>query len=159
MLLNLVSIAIKYNTEGGSVHIECEPLDTARMRIVVADTGPGIAPAQRSRLFEPFDRLGAESGPIEGTGIGLSIARQLVQLMGGSIDVDSRPGTGSRFWIDSPSSCEHVPAPAAERAAARATQQPIDEAAMRTRLYVEDIEVNRLVVQQVIALRYRTCGY
>jgi PAS domain S-box-containing protein len=152
VLLNLMSNAIKYNAEGGSVSIEHEPVDAARVRIVVADTGPGIAPERRSRLFEPFDRLGAESGAIEGSGIGLSIARQLVHLMGGSIDVDSQPGSGSRFWIDLPSASGHVTATAATGAIAPAAP-PVSTVMTRTLLYVEDNEVNRLVVQQAIALR------
>ncbi|MDP6951936.1 MAG: HAMP domain-containing sensor histidine kinase, partial [Alphaproteobacteria bacterium] len=102
VLLNLLSNAIKYNREGGSVSVTCaEPAD-GTVRLSVTDTGKGIADEHFENLFRPFDRLGAEASGIEGTGIGLSIARRLIELMGGEIGVESDVGKGSTFWVNLP---------------------------------------------------------
>lgn len=101
-LLNLLSNAIKYNSVGGAVAVEVSTSDAGTVRISVADTGPGIPPALAAGLFEPFNRLGAERGEIEGTGIGLSITRQLVEAMGGTVGFGTEVGRGSRFWIELP---------------------------------------------------------
>ncbi len=100
VLLNLLSNAVKYNREGGTVSIRCRRPEAARLRIEVEDTGPGVAEGDIWRLFEPFDRLGAEQSSVEGTGIGLNITRRLVELMGGELGMASRVGAGSRFWVD-----------------------------------------------------------
>jgi PAS domain S-box-containing protein len=100
VITNLLSNAIKYNVEGGRVTISTELLDRERLRISVQDTGPGIPLERQSELFQPFARLDAEHSEIEGTGIGLSITKNLVELMGGEIRVDSHPGSGSTFSID-----------------------------------------------------------
>ena len=100
VLLNVVSNAIKYNTAGGEVAISVE-LDADRtVRINVVDDGVGIAADAMGRLFEPFDRLGAEQTRVPGTGLGLALARQLMELMGGSIGADSTVGVGTRFWME-----------------------------------------------------------
>jgi len=107
VLINLASNAIKY-TEQGSVTVgaRTRPGWTAEMReleVWVADTGVGIDPAQRERIFEPFEQsVGADGVSREGTGLGLAIVRRLVELMGGSIDLASTPGEGSRFAITLP---------------------------------------------------------
>lgn len=102
ILLNLISNAIKYNVEHGSVTIESDLLDNGFLRLRVVDTGLGMAMEQQSKLFEPFNRLGREGGEIEGTGIGLTITKQYVELLGGFIDFESEEGKGSSFWIDLP---------------------------------------------------------
>ena len=102
VLINLGTNAIKYNRRQGRVDITCERPGPERVRLVVADTGHGIAEARRLEVFEPFNRLGRENGAIEGTGVGLALSRKLVQLLGGSIDYESRPGEGSRFWVEIP---------------------------------------------------------
>ncbi len=99
VILNLVSNAIKYNRKDGSVDVYTEIFGD-RLRIFIRDTGRGIAPEQREGLFEPFNRLGAEGSEIEGTGIGMMVTRQLVELMQGHIDFDSKVGEGSLFWVD-----------------------------------------------------------
>ncbi|MBI4966997.1 MAG: sensor histidine kinase [Rhodospirillales bacterium] len=101
-LLNLGSNAIKYNRPGGSVTVAVKVLNDERARIEVSDTGIGIPLEREAELFKPFNRIGAEATSIEGTGIGLSLTRQLVELMGGMIGYQSRPHQGSIFWIDLP---------------------------------------------------------
>ncbi|MGM0554076.1 MAG: PAS domain-containing protein [Pseudomonadota bacterium] len=101
VLLNLVSNAVKYNHSGGEVRLRAEMVDS-KVRISVSDTGPGIGSERIEQLFQPFERLGAEHSGAEGTGIGLTISRRLIEMMDGRIEVDSEPGQGSRFWIDLP---------------------------------------------------------
>ena len=98
VLLNLMNNAIKYNRDGGKIIIHCDRSTLGRFRLGVSDTGPGIDAADQSRIFQPFDRLHADTH-VEGTGIGLAVSRQLVELMGGELTVDSRPGEGSTFWV------------------------------------------------------------
>ena len=100
VLLNLLSNAVKYNRDGGEVTVSRAPGPPDRMRLSVTDTGPGIPAARLDRLFEPFERLGAESGRVEGTGLGLALSRQLVTLMDGKIGAETREGDGSTFWIE-----------------------------------------------------------
>jgi PAS domain S-box-containing protein len=99
VLLNLLSNAIKYNRERGAVIVDCHS-SAERVRVAVQDTGIGLRPEQVAALFQPFNRLGQESGSAEGTGIGLVVTKRLVELMGGEIGVSSTPGIGSVFWID-----------------------------------------------------------
>ncbi len=102
VLLNLLSNAVKYNRPGGCVTLHYSHQEGLLSRILVSDTGPGIPPNRMGEIFQPFNRLGAEGGNVEGTGIGLTISRQLVELMGGTIGVESTLGTGSTFWFDLP---------------------------------------------------------
>jgi signal transduction histidine kinase/ActR/RegA family two-component response regulator len=102
ILLNVIGNGIKYNRQGGSVTITCAESTPGRMSILVADTGPGIDPSQLSRLFTPFERLGAERTAIEGTGIGLALSRRLAEAMGGVLDLESVVGRGSTFRIEFP---------------------------------------------------------
>lgn len=107
-LLNILSNAIKYNKAGGSVTVSCEDAPGNMLRIKVADTGSGIPADKQENLFKPFDRLGREARNIEGTGIGLTIAKQIVELLGGQIGFESVENEGSTFWIDVPTSREQV---------------------------------------------------
>ncbi len=100
VLINLLSNAIKYNRTGGSVEVICTVSATQRTRIGVHDTGNGLSPEKLAQLFEPFNRLGQESGSEEGTGIGLVVSKRLVELMGGEIGAQSTVGVGSVFWIE-----------------------------------------------------------
>lgn len=102
VLLNLVSNAVKYNRKGGSVTVACKPLNQKTLQVDVIDTGPGISVEDQDKLFEPFNRLGHENSVVEGTGIGLTVTKELVELMGGSIGLSSRLGQGSHFYIQLP---------------------------------------------------------
>jgi len=106
ILLNLLSNAVKYNNENGRIIVEYDKHDESTARIDVRDTGPGLNSEQLAMLFEPFSRLGAEYSGIEGTGIGLSIVKKLVELMGGDITVDSMVGRGTNFSIFLPLAVE-----------------------------------------------------
>ena len=101
-LLNLFTNAIKYNTEGGKVFLGCEGLANGMTKITVEDTGLGIPLTSQPHLFEAFNRLGFDDTNIKGTGIGLTISKNLVELMGGRIDFESTEGQGSKFWIEIP---------------------------------------------------------
>lgn len=101
-LLNLMSNAVKYNREHGSVTLSCEDTSEHTLRIKVTDTGMGIPAEKHQKLFQPFERLGLETGDIEGTGIGLTVTRQVVELLGGKVGFESEEGKGSTFWIDVP---------------------------------------------------------
>ena len=102
ILLNLVSNAIKYNHKDGSVTVACKPLNRERLQIDIIDTGFGISVEDQSKLFEPFNRLQNENSEVEGTGIGLTVTKELVELMGGSIGLVSQLGEGSHFYIQLP---------------------------------------------------------
>lgn len=99
VLLNLGSNAVKYNEADGIVIFAVTVPSEEWVQISVTDTGPGIPPDRLSELFQPFSRLGAEQSGIEGTGVGLALSKQLMELMGGTIGVTSEPGQGSTFWI------------------------------------------------------------
>ena len=96
---NLANNAIKYGASGGVVRL-CALWADGRVRIEVRDRGPGLSAEKQAQLFEPFNRLGLERSTVEGHGIGLALAKRLVELQGGSIGVDSAPGEGSTFWIE-----------------------------------------------------------
>jgi signal transduction histidine kinase/ActR/RegA family two-component response regulator len=155
VLLNLLSNAIKYNREGGAVVVACEAADSERVRVSVQDTGPGLRPDQLEALFQPFNRLGQQSGPIEGTGIGLVVTKKLVELMGGTIGVTSAAGAGSVFSIELKSAARPSAVGEPLRVEAPApVSEAIDDAAAVTLLYVEDNSANLKLVEEM--LRFRT---
>ena len=100
VLLNLLSNAVKYNREGGSITISSELHPNNKIGITVTDTGTGMSDSQLQELFQEFNRVGAERTGVQGTGIGLVITKRLVELMGGTIGVESQQGKGSSFWIE-----------------------------------------------------------
>ncbi len=152
VLLNLLSNAIKFNRDAGAVHISLHAAG-CQLRLEVADQGAGITPEQLPRLFQAFERLDMD-GAVEGTGIGLALSRSLVTLMHGEIGVHSTPGQGSVFWLQLPRSTapprsleDLVPAglPASGPGLAAGTRHDV--------LYIEDNEVNQLLMQGMLAHR------
>jgi len=140
ILMNFGSNAIKYNKPGGSVTFRVEP-QGALVRILVSDTGIGIPADKRSKLFQAFQRAGQETGPIEGTGIGLFITKQLAHLMHGHVDFSSVQGVGSDFWVDMPAVREDTETErnSALRGPDSVRQQPTGR---RLVLYIEDNPAN-----------------
>ena len=102
VLYNLLSNALKYNREGGTISVTTKITDDRMQRILIKDTGVGISKSDYKNLFKPFSRLGAENSKIEGTGIGLSITKRLLESMHGRIGVNGTLGIGSEFWVDIP---------------------------------------------------------
>jgi CheY-like chemotaxis protein len=110
-----------------------------------------LSPANLAQLFQPFNRLGRESGLEEGTGIGLMVSKQLVELMKGTIGVESAAGVGSVFWIELNLTAEPKAIAVAAKVIARAQARP--GAQMRTLLYVEDNPANLMLVEDLVARR------
>lgn len=100
VLINLISNAIKYNTDGGAVVVDCSETTPGFLRIGVKDNGDGLSADKLAQLFQPFNRLGREKDFEPGTGIGLVICKRLVQMMGGNIGVESAVDEGSLFWFE-----------------------------------------------------------
>ncbi len=150
-LLNLLSNAVKYNRPGGRVTIEALQRGEAVL-LRVTDTGRGMSDDQVRHLFEPFNRLGMDEEPIEGTGIGLAIVKALVERMGGSVHVDSTLGVGSVFELRLRGAGGAVRLAAAGEPDAAAAGGPAS-ARRRRVLYVEDNPVNALIVAELMARR------
>ncbi len=158
VLLNLLSNAVKYNREGGSVVVACSRPAAERLRIAVQDTGQGMRPDQLALMFQPFNRLGQESGLQQGTGIGLVVTQHLVELMGGEMGVSSTPGVGSVFWVELNASGAPVgeaarkqaPAPDAERMAV-GDGAPLPRVC--TVLCVEDNPASLQLIEETLASR------
>jgi CheY-like chemotaxis protein len=154
VMINLLSNAIKYNRDNGRVFVDCRIASKSKIRVNVTDTGLGLNAKQLEQLFQPFNRLGQESSSEEGTGIGLVVTKQLVELMGGEIGVESQVGVGSVFWIELNASVmpklphfEQTITPAIEVG----TQTPAPDLSRRTLLYVEDNPANLALVEQLVA--------
>ena len=151
VLTNLISNAIKYNREHGTVEVMCAITTDDHIRINIKDSGVGLSPEKLSQLFQPFNRLGQESGTVEGTGIGLVVTRRLIDLMEGTIGVESIAGTGSTFWIEL--KCDNIPQVSASntmREEFLAQVRGQKNEARRTLLYVEDNPANLLLVEQIM---------
>jgi PAS domain S-box-containing protein len=149
VLINLISNAIKYNRLSGTVTVTCERREE-RLRISIADTGFGIPEEKRGQLFIPFERLGAEQSAIEGTGLGLALAKRLVEAMDGSMGVESTPGQGSLFWLELP--ITESPVHVAQLADAP-PELRIDHVSAHTVLYIEDNLSNLRLVERLLERR------
>jgi len=148
VLVNLLSNAVKYNRPGGRVALTWRRTDD-ECEILVTDTGQGIPADQLAGLFQPFNRLGAESSAVEGTGIGLVLSRQLAEMMGGTLTISSTFGVGTcaslKLGIAS--------APAAKPDPAHLGRCESPAAPSLTVLYAEDDEVNAELVRQLVTMR------
>jgi len=149
VLINLLSNAIKYNRPGGTVSVD-SVVDGHSVLLRVQDTGRGMSAAQLQRLFEPFNRLGAEREGIDGTGIGLSIVRAAVAQMGGTVQVSSVPDVGSCFEVRLPLVEASVPP---ERWPAEPGARVLRSTGSHDVLYIEDNEVNMLIVAALVRRR------
>jgi len=153
VLVNLLSNAIKYNRVGGRVDLRVTAAPGGRTRISLQDTGEGLAADELVQLFQPFNRLGQEAGAQEGTGIGLVVCKRLVELMNGSIGVDSTVGVGSTFWIELDATAAlHLAAEPADTQLA-APVPAVPASIMRTLLCVEDNPANLMLVQRLLERR------
>lgn len=148
VLINLLSNAIKYNREHGTVEVVCSAKTAEHIYISVKDSGIGIPPEKLAQLFQPFNRLGQENGVEQGTGIGLVVTKQLTELMGGTIGVESTVGEGSEFWIELIRDVGTTVI-VGQTVPTEIIQSQID-AALRTLLYVEDNPANLMLVEQMI---------
>jgi PAS domain S-box-containing protein len=153
VLINLLTNAIKYNSVGGTVDVSCDASVAGRVRVSFRDTGHGLSAEQLAHLFQPFNRLGQEAGAEEGTGIGLVVCKRLVELMGGSIGVESTVGFGSVFWVDLLAAQAPKLAASDEPAGACVPAPMPSGSRRRTLLYVEDNPANLLLVEKLIARR------
>jgi PAS domain S-box-containing protein len=155
VMYNLLSNALKYNRAGGRVTVSYRA-EGHRVRMTVADTGRGIEPEKLARLFLPFERLGAESTDIEGSGIGLALSRGIVNALHGEFNVESHVGEGSTFWVILPradalpvveEAVSTVPSAPAAAAPAPATD------GRHTLLYIEDQDLNLRLVERILSSR------
>lgn len=150
VLLNLLTNAVKYTQPGGSVTISSSSLGEDKVRLIVSDTGPGIPPEKLSRLFTPFDRLGAEQSNVQGTGLGLALSQRLVQEMGSSIGVNSTVGKGSTFWVEFPRTASPLERLATRKSVGVDPREQITDADKRTVLYIEDNFSNLTLIEQIL---------
>ena len=145
VLLNLLSNAVKYNRKHGTIEVKCST-HNERIRISITDHGAGLAPEKIAQLFQPFNRLGQETGSAEGTGIGLVVAKQLVEMMGGTIGVNSTVGVGSEFWVELLWDISaQLPGELMQP-----LEQHFVEDSGSTLLYVEDNPANLLLVEHIL---------
>jgi protein-histidine pros-kinase len=148
VLLNLVSNAIKYNRPGGRVALTARAAAGDRIEFVVTDTGLGISPERQKNLFQPFQRLGAEHSSVEGTGLGLSLSRRLVEAMGGAIGLTSELGQGSRVWFELPAEA------GTRRTGHSAAAAPVVLPGPRTRTYsllhIDDNPISIRLMESII---------
>ena len=152
VLINLLSNAIKYNRRGGRVFVQTR-MSGANAVLRIRDTGRGLTQAQLASLFEPFNRFGAESEGIEGTGIGLTIVKALVEGMGGMVEVTSTPGQGTAFDVTLPLADDPPRAAAVSSAEADSAHAPWTEPRRERAgriLYIEDNHVNVLLVEELV---------
>jgi len=153
VLLNLVSNAIKYNSDDGTITISAEEIDGTRLRVKVRDTGPGVKPENQAKLFTPFERLGAEQTGVEGTGLGLALSKRLLEMMGGSIGVQNNPDRGATFWMELPLVQDPVTQIETAIPVAATPVAPANHQRQRIVLYVEDNLSNITLIEHIIVHR------
>jgi CheY-like chemotaxis protein len=150
VFINLLSNAIKYNREQGMVEVKCTAVNPERIRISIKDSGMGLPSEKVAHLFEPFNRLGQQTSSIhEGTGIGLAVTKQLVELMGGVIGVECAVGLGCEFWVELIR--DNTPRFAVENTMHPGLEPQTPESQpVSTLLYVEDNPASLTLIEQII---------
>ena len=160
VLLNLVGNAVKYSPGGSTIDVRCRAEGAHATRISIVDQGAGMTATQVAALYEPFNRLGRDGGHTEGTGIGLVVTKSLVELMDGTIGVESTPGLGTTFWIDLPRpdgrqpgaaviATSRMPAPGAPAS----PPWPVAASAGQSVLCIDDDPLSLQLIQDVLAHR------
>lgn len=148
VIINFLSNAVKYNSEKGTITIKCKQ-KANNIRISVTDTGQGLDEEEQKKLFTAFNRLGAENTDIEGTGIGLVITKNIVDLMGGQLGVESDVGVGSTFWFELPCGSETISDVAKDNNSISEDSLALSES-KHTVLYIEDNPANLRLVSQLL---------
>jgi PAS domain S-box-containing protein len=149
-VLNLLSNAIKYNKPNGSVIVTFEMQKNTTIRVGVKDTGPGIPEKKKDKIFKPFERFDVNAEKIEGTGIGLTISKQIIEMMKGTIGFESLIGEGCFFYIDLPvAKPSSLPPKVVE--AADTNSHSLTKNNKNKILYVEDTQANVELMKQVLA--------
>jgi signal transduction histidine kinase/CheY-like chemotaxis protein len=149
VLLNLLSNGVKYNKPGGTVRLTCDQTTKGRLVLAIVDTGAGLSEEERRQLFTPFTRLHAKTD-VEGAGMGLAITKRLIEIMGGSVGVESEVGKGSRFFFEL--ALGEKPAFEAEETDPSLIIARTDDREV-TLLHVEDNPANRALVQRILERR------
>jgi PAS domain S-box-containing protein len=147
IVMNFATNAIKYNRPGGKVGLHLSVVDANHVRLAVSDTGCGIPKDKQDKLFQAFQRAGQEAGVIEGTGVGLFVAKRLVQLMHGEVGFRSVLGEGSEFWVDIPIASPDD----RSRLPDRPLQSKVASVNARRILYVEDNPANLVLMQDLVS--------
>jgi len=146
VIINLLSNAVKYNVDNGKITISCSKSESKNLRVSISDTGKGLSQEQSEQLFTAFNRLGAEHTEIEGTGIGLVITKNIVELMGGKIGFESNTDAGSTFWFELPCGTDTFDNDDIDMH----SEVKIDLKEARTVLYIEDNPANLRLVTQLL---------
>lgn len=147
VLVNLLSNAVKFNCEHGSVFVSCEARPDNRVRVSISDSGGGIPAEQLEQLFRPFSRLDVNKTLVDGTGIGLAVVKHLVEVMGGTVGVESQPGKGSTFWFE----LRRAELQSASAEENTAVASPMQQMVSSSLLYIEDNLVNATLVSQIVS--------
>lgn len=150
VVINYLSNAIKYNKQGGSVHLFCKIQENGLLRLSVSDTGVGLSKAQQERLFQPFERVGAEALEVEGAGVGLVISKKLMDMMGGSVGVESKKGVGSTFWLEIASHFKSYNIPAGFTETVENSSKVDARDRSMSILYIEDSQANLQLVREIL---------
>jgi PAS domain S-box-containing protein len=150
VLLNLLSNGIKYNHKGGTVQIRWARSGDL-LRVEIEDSGPGLSADEQVKLFQAFERLGAQHGTVEGAGIGLALSQRLLALMGGHIGVSSSVGEGCLFWVTLPHTSLSMPTALPQQMHSPDDMALAAAAMDRTVLYIEDNPVNTMLMEAMLA--------
>jgi len=160
VLMNVGSNAIKYNQAGGQVDFILSQTAAHFVTLTVKDTGPGMSSTELSKLFQPFERLGHETSGIEGTGLGLIITRSLIDAMGGSLQIESQPGSGTQVHIALPLASLDLQPPkkptlttpdqtARQVPTSSSEDRKLNNAPLHV-LYVEDNRINAMLFEEAL---------